>query len=894
MKAEPQNWAVEGESLRTRARQGGRIALKGYEYQASHALYFIARLLFCEAGLVQVRYEGAQDIDTMYGDGRQIFIQYKDTPEEEYDFEGVRGILHGFMRDAIDACGNPPDVRHLANLQLKFLLVSSGVVVGSELMLRLIRGSYNTIVAKALIKDFKYAENPVVSPKELLAFGEYVVANTSMQVSPQSEGRQHEQELLAFAKLAMFGVPLPHIQASLDGMKGLLTPPRNLFASDAAQALKGLPDFHPASGRSPVSLLPSENTFHDVAGVEREFRNSGRVSWAAMHFGLDTRRDCYQAIRAELATMGRKAAVVLVTGRSASGKSTVVRRVAWDVHRTGQALVFEVVDPQNLNVEAWNEIVRLGEVACKPVILVCDEVNAESVVLEQVRLQPHAKVIVLTSARGGNVMPHSFPVHISPYNLDALSVPEFNQFVSDAELGVGDVNANRFSAFMRSGNVFALSLSLRGLSLDKIADRTLEQVRTLVPDLQSAFLCLCACGIRDQGVPRRLLLRLIANPEQLARAREEGLIFAEAGDRYRSGHATLASAILQRTGAEAIDLKMQLLQQVDVADGRERRFGLGLLKNGLNDQVTALASFGTQLTSFAEALAHEGDYLDLARGLEVLDVLIEFGMPRLSGARSKLFDAMGPDRVRTGHDAVRFLSQADDYTTAFPVVARVFAQPGISFGRNTFMRWVTDKGRGHIAQQREAVAINLQWLRKTGFPPSETTKLVDCIAQGNPSLPADVQAEFAGVLRLVLDEMPLPPPSAAAWELLHAVCEAIHYRIRDEPLFSSLLDRLEQDLDVAQLAAKPELLRHLASVAPLAGGNVGVERVFRLLVASLPTVPASQTFKVYLALLRLLPEADKPTILAWQDRLRHVAPAQAAAMAEEFVKALPAHLNSRS
>jgi hypothetical protein len=889
MMVKPQSWAVEGKFLRTRARQGGRVALKGFEYQASHALHLIARLLFCEAGLVQVRYEGAQDIDTMYGDGRQVFIQYKDTPEKEYDFEGVRSILHGFMCDAIDSCGEPPDVRHLESMQLKFLLVSSGVVTGTE-MLRLIRGSYSQILAAELVKDFEYLENPVTKPEDTLEFAKYVVRNTSVRLSPQLEGQQHEQEILAFAKLAMFGVPLAHIQTSLDSLKGLLTPPRNLFASDAALALMGLPDFHPASGHSPISFLPSENSFHDFQGVQREFRDSGRVSWAAIHYGLDARRDCYQDICSALTAMGRKAAVVLVTGSSASGKSTVVRRIGWDLYRTGQALVFEIVEPQNLNVEAWSEVVRLGEIACKPVIIVCDELDAESVILEQVRLQPQAKVIVLASAKDEKVIPSPFPVHVSPYKLDAVSVQEFNQLVGEMGLADRNVSAAKFSTLMRAGDIFALSLSLRGSSLDKIADRTLVRVNQLIPDLYLAFLCLCACGVRDQGVPRRLLLRMIEKPEQWVRAQDEGLIFAEVGDRFRSGHATLASAILRRTGVDAIELKMRLLQQVNIADARERRFGLGLLKNGLNEQTTALASFRVELTSFADALANEGDYLDLARGLEVLDALIGAGMTQLGGAHAKLLAAMGPDRVRTGHDAVRFMSQADDYTAAFPVVARVFAQPGISFGRNTFMRWVIDKGVGHVAQQREAVAVNLQWLRATGFPPSETTKLVDCIVNGNPNLPADTKAEFAQTLKVVLDAMPLPPPNTATWELLYAVCGAIEFRVRDETLVSSLLDRLERHFDVVQLAANLKLLRHLASAARLACGDAGKKRVFRFLVSSLPDVAANRMLKVYLVLLRLLPEADKPTILAWQDRLKNVNPAQAAATAEEFVKALPDHL----
>ncbi len=889
MKVKQLAWAVEGASLRTRVRQGGRVALKGFEYQASHALHFIVRLLFCEDGLVQVRYEGAQDIDTMYGDGQQVFIQYKDTPEKEYDFAGVRGILHGFMCDAIDACGNPPDVNNLEKMQLKFLLVSSGVVTGTE-MLRLIRGSYSRTLATELAKKFEYLDNPVIKPEDTLRFAQYVVENTSIRLSPQLKGQQHDQEVLAFAKLAMFGVPLAQIQASMDSLKGLLTPPRNLFASDAALALAGLPNFHPASARSPISFLPSENSFHDVPSVEREFRESGRVSWAAIHYGLDARRDCTRDISSALIAMGRKAAVVLVTGNSASGKSTVVRRIGWDLYRTGRALVFEVVEPQNLNLETWTEAARLGEMACKPVIIICDEVDAESVVLELIRQQPQAKLIVLASARDESVIPRNFPVHVSPYKLGVVSEEEFHQLVEEMSLTDKKVSATKFSTLMRAGDIFTLSLALRGSSLDEIAKRTLVRVKQLIPDLHSAFLCLCACGVRDQGVPRRLLLRLTGETEQWMQAEDEGLIFAEVGDRLRSGHATLASAILRRTGASAVDLKLRLLQQVDIANERERRFGLGLLKNGINEQATELTSYSAQLTSFGEALASEGDYLDLVRGLEVLKVLIKAGMTQLGDVQAKLLAAMGPDRVRTGHDAVRFMRHADDYKTAFPVVARVFSQPGISFGRNTFMRWVIHNGAGHVAQQREAITINLRWLRSAGFPPPQTIKLVDCIANGNTSLPADTQAEFAEILKDVLDAMPFPPSDIAAWELLYAVCDAIVFRIRDEALISRLLDRLERHFDATQLAANLKLLGHVAFAAQVVCGDAEKKRVFRFLVSSLPLVPANRMYHVYLVLLRSLPVADKPTILAWKHRFRSIELTQAAATAEEYINALPPHL----
>ena len=793
------------------------------------------------------------------------------------------------MRDAIDACGEPPDVSRLKNLKLEFLLVSSGVVTGAD-MLSLIRGSYSKRLAKQLIKGFTYPENPVATTKDTLSFAEYVVQNTNVRLSPQLEGQQHEQNVLAFARLAMFGVPPAHIPASLDGLKGLLTPPRNLFASDVAMSLKGLPNFHPASGRSPISLLPSENTFHTVAEVEREFRASGRVSWAAIHYGLDTLRDRCHEIQSALIAMGRQPALVLVTGTSASGKSTVVRRVAWEIHRAGNALVFEVVDPQNVNSDAWDEVVRLGELTGKPIFVVCDELYADSEVLEQLRRSPYARVIVFASAKSEHVVPRSLPVHVLPYRLAAVSESERDRLVDEMGLKVKQADIVKLSKLMQAGHIFALSLALRGSSLDSIAERMLARVDQLGPELRSSFLCLCACGVRDQGVPKRLLLRRFAIAEQLVIARDEGLMFEEIGDRLRSGHATLAATILLRSGADTVDLKIQLLQEVDIANSRERRFGLGLLKNGIDKQATELTSFGSHVASFMDDLAKVGDYLDLVRGVEVLDVLIIAGATELVRARTTLLEAMKPDRVRTGHDAVRFMKHADDYLVAFPVVASVFAKTNIGFGRNPFMRWVIGKGLGHIEQHREAVALNLDWLRSAGFPPSETIMLVKCICHANPALSADAQSEFAYVLDAVLNAIPLPPTNTAIVELLHAILEAIGDRIRNATLFSKLLNRLSRDLDTGQFASHPELLRHLATVAKVAGDDASRMKVLRLLLSVMPYVTAKQVFEVYLALLKLVPIADKSVVLAWNARLKKVDPAHAASEAREFVKALPPHL----
>ena len=69
-------WSVDGVAMHNKPRQGGAHALKGFSFQAAVALVRLTWMLTCRHGIVRVRYEGAQDIDIGYTDGRELYIQY--------------------------------------------------------------------------------------------------------------------------------------------------------------------------------------------------------------------------------------------------------------------------------------------------------------------------------------------------------------------------------------------------------------------------------------------------------------------------------------------------------------------------------------------------------------------------------------------------------------------------------------------------------------------------------------------------------------------------------------------------------------------------------------------------------------------------------------------------
>ena len=90
-------------ALFTRTRSGGANALKGFEFQKAYAQLRLVWLLTGKNGVVEVRYEGAQDIDIRYGNGEQQFVQEKDYAWGKLTRAAIYDALAGFTRDLTHA-----------------------------------------------------------------------------------------------------------------------------------------------------------------------------------------------------------------------------------------------------------------------------------------------------------------------------------------------------------------------------------------------------------------------------------------------------------------------------------------------------------------------------------------------------------------------------------------------------------------------------------------------------------------------------------------------------------------------------------------------------------------------------------------------------------------------
>ena len=876
-------WVVDGDDLKTKHRQGGMIALKGFGYQEAHALNYVVKLLTCDDGLVQLRYEGAQDVDIMFGNGKQLYIQYKETVGKEYTFIEMRDILHGFMRDTIDACGHPANTQYLDTLQLNFLFVSTGVFVGPEMM-KLIRNTSTNTLANTLANGFTYEKNPLSKKDEYKEIAKYVLNNVQVSLDQKQEISK-DLELLAIARLVLFGVSVERVNDSISRIKELFMKPCSLFSYDISQCLTGLAPYHPLHNDSPFNLLPGGNQFTAKEQVAEEFRESGRGSWAVVHYDMDIIRDQSDKVYQDFKSMGKSLALLLVSGVSGTGKSTLIRRVAWDIHRSGQALVFEMTNPSKLTEQAWDEIARLAKLAGKPALIVIDDISNHTQILEDLQRHIYSNIVIIASDRSANCIPKNYPASLCIHTLTAVSENEIEELANILDRRISSAKKRKLLSLMQTGEIFPLSLLLIGSSLTTIAERTIQKAKQHGTKAYDLFLSLCVCGTYDQSVPTSLLMRIEPSVSFWAEAKSEHLVFDEVNRRFRSGHAKLATSILEHVKPDIMALKISLLKHIDARDIDERRFGLGLLQNGREKQASELIHFTHPLIAFAETIAEVGDYLDIVRCKKIIDATISVGAHNLNLTSSRLLSVCTSERVRTGHDAVVYLYDAQDVETAFAVVSTVFAKNEIVFGRSKFMRWISEHTRGREVLQRQAVVLHFEWLNLNGYPFSETLALINCITHGNTYLSKTTSTEFIEIILTILNNLNFSTKDQI--ELLDKICESNMDRLRDERLVGSILDRVNEFLDNVKLNENTEILRKMASFSINFGGDADKSKMSQLLINLLPILPSKYMRIAFFWLVKLLPNNKKSLIEDWKIIFQNAKESDLPDLTNSFIKALP-------
>ena len=93
-------WSIPTEKL---GKRGPRESIRGYAFQDAYICLQMILLLDERQGIAAVRPEGAQDVDLLYNNSSEEYIQLKNIPNERYSLKILRPILQSFAKDLIKA-----------------------------------------------------------------------------------------------------------------------------------------------------------------------------------------------------------------------------------------------------------------------------------------------------------------------------------------------------------------------------------------------------------------------------------------------------------------------------------------------------------------------------------------------------------------------------------------------------------------------------------------------------------------------------------------------------------------------------------------------------------------------------------------------------------------------
>lgn len=791
------------------------------------------------------------------------------------------------MKDAIDACGNPANLSRLSQLKLEFVLVITGTITGAD-PLKILNGTYTASTSRKIAVKFNYDRNPIVTA-DVPQVAQYVLKHLDVRLVPAASA-QRDQTLAAIGRLALFGVASTSIENTISNIRHLLTPPREYAAADVYACMDGLPDTHPLTGRNGIVVLPGLNRQPPIAIAEREFRETGRTSWTSIYHELDAERDITSGLQNAVEQSGDSAMLVLLLGPSGSGKSAIIRRLAWNMHVSGTALIFEVIDSEKISESTWDDALRIASMAAKPAVFVVDDLGNHPRILEHLARNPSARVKVLASNQQPCV-PNSFSLSVHQQSMLPISQRELAQLAKRLDKEPpGVAETNRLTTLFDSRDIFSISLALRGTSRAFLARNILQSTAHLDPTFRKLFLGICACGVHDQSVPKSVLLRAHPVSPDWATAIKIRLIFEVGEDRVRAAHAALAGSILAETKMEPALQKLIFLPSIDAQSASERRFGLGLLQDVVRSGRSTLIMGEASLRPFAESVIHYGDYLDLERCANIFESLIHAGAFSLTGTRDRLLQTKHADRVRTGHDAILFMRQSDTPSTIFGTLYRLFSNHGTSHGRRAFMRWITDHGRAHPEWHIQTIEQQFEWVQTHSFPSPETLSLINCVTHGNPDLTDANRIRLVEITKTILEKGIFIENRnrETVLTLVGRIIESIHTRLKDDSLLEAVLNALEAHVDLRQVSGTSDIVRGLKKAGCSTRSASTRMRTLKILRGCLNDAEPHGLMWVVRAILSLLSPQQREFVSAWGRRFNASTLHTANGIALQFAQALDA------
>lgn len=852
-------WWVDGPDLKEPTRSGGSNALKGFDFQKAYALLRTVWLLSSRGGLVEVRYEGAQDVDLRHGDEIQLYVQAKDYQWGGLTLQIIYDALAGFTRDVISAKKNGCSDQALP----KFHLLTTTVPIDQN-SLQLYRGvslaRHIPLIAKRIKTKYRNGLNEV----QVKACVKTAFERTTFE-SVLAKNICTDLRALASWELVRFGVPLESVDASLGRIENLLNARATLQIEDVAAVLENLPDGHPARTDGATQMIPSRNLLANSDVAKSMFlRGAAPALWAAIANNLDIERKELNVIQQKLGSLVDSGGLLLIEGVAGAGKSTVAKRVAWQAHRSGIFLVLNVSFPAEMQAQDWKAILRLCEFSETPVLLVVDDVWRHPTFIDDLDRNVRSRLCVLGTSRPGE-QPATQPIRliVDKVKLGKLGDSELNALSALVKTTANiapSFKKRDLRALLNSGQIFAASLVLQNGSLEEFAKSLAHPLRSTNAALFDDFLSFCICAMHDQAVPIELLHKIRSGSSSFWESEQyKDLVFQTSRSdttKLRIGHALVATAIVRECNVSAVSRALDICRACSPENNEERRFAIRLLNNCASDDVL-LPECKAQRNAIAEVFEKyesAATYSDLHRISAVFKRLDE-------NSKVKHYRNLATvQRIRDSEDIrVLFTSTlTHSFAEVFDAALKFYESNDTANGRRKFL--ATLMAIGDIDQKRRVADHMKQWVRKQEFPQEETRLLFDLCTYAGRDLAKHVLPEveaYAQAKNVSLDTI------LAALRVIT--------RTRDMASFNALHERIL--LELSQVSSYGETEIEVATKLSRLSSKMGDINQRRELYEKLLAIYSADTknnlkIRILRSALHLAPESEIKRLLPFIEMLK--------------------------
>ncbi len=502
--------------------------------------------------------------------------------------------------------------------------------------------------------------------------------------------------------------------------------------------------------------------------------------------------------------------MVIVSGQAGSGKSSIARRVAWDLHHQGHVIALDVKSPSSITTATWDHLNRLQRLCKRPVLLVIDDVWRYKDFLVDYDSIWRPDICLLATSRPGEAgegtSSYSFPIDsVELKALDPAVVPDLCDKLAIPLVPI----SKTIEKLCGSGQILALALYLQNSTFKNLAESILEP---LSPESKEIYLDLCVAGVYDLTMPLSVLMRrhsAIGSPWHDRSL--EGLVFKAGSnnEQMKVGHALVAKAVLSSASAHVPRRTLEICKACSLRDDEQRRFALKLLYEVALDATHAPAVRAMTEEVEKEVLrqADSAEFSDLYR---LALILTKAGA---SQSADTLIARATHDKMKTSMDAVMLLAQVkkENFNQLFVPLFDFYEKHAAAHGRRRFIALTRLYGDG---KQMAALAkLTGEWLQVAKYPVTETCATFDLLNYG----PTSDMKEHVHIVENYVNKHGFDDVDAA----LAAIRVASRFRIDEVQLrvVETIVDAistgsLKKDITlVSQLARLARRVPHAAQLA---------------------------------------------------------------------------------